>query len=536
MNKLLLLIFLQILDCLSLQAQNYVFQKVFCDLGDQSKYSDFIILPSGSLFWVGSENNDAQITKLNKDFSTQWKKMFGGSDFDGFRSINYIGDNRLVITGQSKSIDGDVIGNYTFGKNAWICIVDTNGNILHQTFYGGSSSSVLKFTKVAPNGDLYFCSSTSGDTLDYSASAPFDFHDDGFIACTDSLLNKKFLHFFDVVNGDSYVEDLDFLPNGHLIIVATSNVLDGSMSINTPTSKGATVIMEIDTFANIYWQKRYGSMGGSNVGGTIRKIFKDPNKWEYMLLGNCTYKDGDCWDAYSFLNKYGSNYMWFMKVDTLGNKVWSHIFGSFADSVHGSQEYYLGFNYITNNGLVTCATDGNDNHFMGGSIGKADTWSFQVDMDGQLVKNFRVGYHKSAWVPRGAKSSPFDNKIYYIQRMYVDTSNYYQSYPHVCDTQKLKEFTILGWYEYWPNVISENTLLDNRTFKIYPNPAYNIVNFENLLVGGILEIHNVNGIRVYRERILNTSLTLPVGNWQDGIYTATLTKNKKRETQKFSIY
>lgn len=518
-------------------AQNYHFNKKFCDVGDYYKYTDFTILPSGSVFWVGSDSNDAQILKLDKNFNISWKKLFGGSNSDRFVSIDYLGDNRLLITGQSNSIDGDVVGNYSIGTNAWICIIDTNGNILHQVIYGGAASSQLHFCKVAPNGDIFFCGTTYGDTLDFAASAPFDFLDDGFIACADSFLNKKYLHFFDVVNGNSRVYDLDFLPNGHLIIVASSNVLDGAMAVNTPTPKGATVLMEIDTLANIYWQRRYGSMGGVNVGGTMSNIIKDPNKAEYMLMGNCSYKDGDCWDSYPYLNKGGSNYVWLMKVDSLGNKVWSHIFGSFSDSGTDYQHYSVNYNYIEHSAIVTTETDGIDNYAMGDIIGKVDTWAFQVNMDGQMVKNFRAGFDGAAWRSYlGAKISPYDSIIYYRQRQYVDTVNYYTSYPHACDSQKLKEFTILGTYEFWPSSVQENNIKETYNFKIYPNPASNQVKIDDLLIGGKLEIFSVDGKKMYSEKISSRNITISISNWVSGIYTATITKNKKRATQKFSIY
>ncbi|WP_299115897.1 hypothetical protein [uncultured Winogradskyella sp.] len=81
---------------------------------------------------------DFWLIKISTDGSLIWQKTLGGSGFDVARDINTTQDNGFVLSGSSRSSDGDVSENK--GQNdAWAVKVDGNGNLAWETSFGGSN-------------------------------------------------------------------------------------------------------------------------------------------------------------------------------------------------------------------------------------------------------------------------------------------------------------------------------------------------------------------------------------------------------------
>lgn len=87
-----------------------------------------------------SNNNgaaDLWVIKISESGNLIWEKSFGGSNFDVGRSIKNTQDNGFIISGSSRSADGNVSINQ--GQNdAWVLKIDENGNLEWQKTIGGS--------------------------------------------------------------------------------------------------------------------------------------------------------------------------------------------------------------------------------------------------------------------------------------------------------------------------------------------------------------------------------------------------------------
>jgi len=87
-----------------------------------------------------SKNNgaaDLWIIKISPSGSLIWEKTFGGTSFDVPRSISKTQDNGFLISGNSRSSDGDISNNN--GQNdAWVLKTDANANLQWQKTVGGS--------------------------------------------------------------------------------------------------------------------------------------------------------------------------------------------------------------------------------------------------------------------------------------------------------------------------------------------------------------------------------------------------------------
>lgn len=87
-----------------------------------------------------SENKgaaDLWVIKISPTGTLIWEKSFGGSSFDVGRSVRKTHDNGFILSGSSRSSDGNLSNNN--GQNdAWALKIDANANLEWQKTIGGS--------------------------------------------------------------------------------------------------------------------------------------------------------------------------------------------------------------------------------------------------------------------------------------------------------------------------------------------------------------------------------------------------------------
>lgn len=82
-------------------------------------------------------NADAWMVKFDDNGNKIWQKSIGGSQFDTTHSIVQQSDGNYLLSGHSRSNDGDLLSNNGY-NDAWVFIVDSNGNLKTQISIGGS--------------------------------------------------------------------------------------------------------------------------------------------------------------------------------------------------------------------------------------------------------------------------------------------------------------------------------------------------------------------------------------------------------------
>ncbi|MCL5037335.1 MAG: hypothetical protein M1269_09505 [Chloroflexi bacterium] len=93
---------------------------------------------------------DYWVVKLDDEGSIVWQKCLGGSNDDNAYSIQQTSDRGYVITGETRSNDGDVSGHHG-DTDYWVVKLDNTGNIVWQKCLGGTdddrSYSILQATE-----------------------------------------------------------------------------------------------------------------------------------------------------------------------------------------------------------------------------------------------------------------------------------------------------------------------------------------------------------------------------------------------------
>ena len=80
---------------------------------------------------------DLWVIKISPEGTLLWEKTLGGTDFDVGRSISKTQDNGFLISGSSRSTDGNL--ETSKGQNdAWVVKINSSGNLVWQKTIGGS--------------------------------------------------------------------------------------------------------------------------------------------------------------------------------------------------------------------------------------------------------------------------------------------------------------------------------------------------------------------------------------------------------------
>ncbi len=81
---------------------------------------------------------DAWVVKFDDNGNKIWQKSFGGTQFDTSRSIVQRTNGDFILSGHSRSNDGDLTKNNGV-NDVWVFIIDENGSLKLQQSIGGSS-------------------------------------------------------------------------------------------------------------------------------------------------------------------------------------------------------------------------------------------------------------------------------------------------------------------------------------------------------------------------------------------------------------
>ncbi|MGC6525561.1 MAG: hypothetical protein ACON30_04710 [Flavobacteriaceae bacterium] len=115
---------------------------------------------------------DVWIIKINSNGDLLWEKTFGGSSFDGVKAIHKTQNNEFLVAGNSRSSDGNLTKNN--GQNdAWIFKINAQGNVMWQRTIGGNNIDLLMSVTELNNGSIVGVGNTNSSDIDISENKGF---------------------------------------------------------------------------------------------------------------------------------------------------------------------------------------------------------------------------------------------------------------------------------------------------------------------------------------------------------------------------
>jgi len=114
-------------------------------------------------------NSDYWIVKLDETGNIQWQKCLGGSSNDYAYSIHQTSDGGYIVAGSTDSNNGDVSGNHG-NYDYWLVKLDVKGEIQWQKCLGGSSSDGARSIQKMNDGGYIVTGYTKSNDGDVSGN------------------------------------------------------------------------------------------------------------------------------------------------------------------------------------------------------------------------------------------------------------------------------------------------------------------------------------------------------------------------------
>jgi hypothetical protein len=233
-----------------------------------------------------------------------------------------------------------------------------------------------------------------------------------------------------------YPADIILTSDNKYVIAGSTNSKDFDVTQNRG---GEDVwVVKLDEDGKILWQKTYGGTG--NEGATAIKQTTDGG---FMLLGVTRSKDGD------FIATKGDLDIFLSKLDSLGNIIWTKIYG-------GSKKDYAGtfFETTTSEFVIGISTRSNDLDFPENE-GENDIWVLKTTAKGDIIwkKHF------------GGSLSDFASEVIQVE------NNNYLLVGETSSTDKdmiSHTDSLLGKGDLWIKLDTSGNLIWHKSYGFHP--------------------------------------------------------------------
>jgi hypothetical protein len=332
--------------------------------------------------------------KLAVNHVLQWHTFLGGLDSDYGHEIAVDSDENIYITGYSETPWGNPVCAFNGGGyDAYVAKLDSSGNLLWNTFLGGSGSDFGRGIAVDDSGNVY----VSGDSHGTWGSPVRSFggEKDAFVGKLDSSGHLLWNTFFGE-SGIDYGWDIAVDGSGNVYVSGDSHVTWGS-PVRPHSGDWDAFAAKLDSAGSLIWNI---FLGGDNTDYGL-SITIDESRNVYV--------SGDSYGTWGHPMRVhsGDNDAFAAKLDSSGHLLWNTFLGSwYYDSgtgiaVDGSLNVYVcGSSHFTWGIPVRMHEAGvgfdafaakldssgslNWNTFLGGTFGDDFSESLEIDGNGNV--------------------------------------------------------------------------------------------------------------------------------------------------------
>ena len=417
---------------------------------------------------------DVLVLKLTSLGAIQWQKCLGGVDNDYGYSIQQTADGGYILTGETSSNDGDVLGNHG-GGDAWIVKLSSLGEIQWQKCLGGTWDDYLySIQQTTDDGYILagLTNSNDGDVLGNHGGG------DAWIVKLSSLGEIQWQKCFGGTGGDIAYSIKQTSDDGYILIESIQDI----PSIHL--GPDAWVIKLTNT-GDVSWEKicfdPFSGINYSDYGRSIQQTIDGG----YIVSGSQVFP--------------GGSVNWLLKLSYTGITEWYNNSG------------------VASNFDCQQTSDG-------GYILIGESYPTNGDVDVEVAKFSDTGDFQ--WYKKlGGPNQEVGRSIQqtadggYILTGETSSNNGDVSGNHGgVDTWVVKLSNTLDLIEQTPiNLIS-----------LYPNPVTNVINLkvDNNLENFPYIISNVEGKIINRGKINDINTSINVEPLSKGVYFIKIADNK----------
>lgn len=356
---------------LKLNAQGNVQWKRLYGGSDSDIPSDIIQTSDGGYIVVGyTASNDHDVSGLHGEVdgwvfkisgtgNLLWQRAVGGSLRDYFEAVAETPDGGFILTGNSKSSDGDLTEN--FGDiDLWIVKLDNAGALEWQRSLGGSHQDFGKSVIAHSDGSY----TIGGETQSVDGHITFNH---GNVDCWVIKMSENGDVEWHNTYGGEYAEGVrrikQTLDGGYVFVAFGGSVNSGQVMGNGDKGYIDFWVVKLDAQGNLVWQRPLGGTD-TDLGRDIIELADG----SYVAAGASRSSDVDVSDTF-----IGQD-MWVIKLSSAGDLLWQKaIGGSGTDS-----GFSVGM--LSDGSLVLCGYSWSTDGDLSGQLnrGKSDIWAVKL--------------------------------------------------------------------------------------------------------------------------------------------------------------
>ncbi len=319
-------------------------------------------------------DKDFWLLKLDADGNKQWDKTLGGSEDDIATSIIPASLGGYIVSGYSRSNDGDV-GQTAGFFDYWIVKIDDNGNKQWGSTFGyPGTDQALKIIETREGGYFvtgFFDVSQSGGQGNDGRETLHGVGEFWGIKL-DASGNYIWRRYFGGTNNDRSYDVVQTADSGFLLVGSSE-----SDDFDITDSKGSYDfwVVKVSKDGDLLWTKSYGGSQIEN-GRSIAQT-ADGN---YLFVGDTRSTDLDV------TNLHGNADAWVVKFNANdGSLIWQKTFGGTefdsASNIHK----------LLNGNFAICGNSRSNNGDLTNNKGQNDAWIYIIDDAGDLKFQKNMG-------------------------------------------------------------------------------------------------------------------------------------------------
>ncbi|KKP52881.1 MAG: hypothetical protein UR43_C0009G0013 [candidate division TM6 bacterium GW2011_GWF2_33_332] len=308
----------ELFDIIQSHDQKY-FYKVGVSFSVSSTY--------GNLDDFAHSSGDYSVCKVDNEGQKIWDVSIGGDNstgdhYDFLKKVIERKNGNLLLVGGSNSLNGGDKQDPRLGSlDFWIVEIDTSGNVICDTVFGGSEMDIPLDALEMRNGNLVFAGFSESDSCKYKSE--YNIGDKDFwVILTDKDLNiimEKTLG----TEEEDYIFSVAEAFDGNILLAGSSrgdaNPQGGKMEAGRGNEDFWIVKMFADTTGNIIWER---TIGGANIDQATSIV--EGNNQEITIAGvSSSNISGEKSE-----NCQGFEDIWVLKLDRDGAILWDKTFGS----------------------------------------------------------------------------------------------------------------------------------------------------------------------------------------------------------------
>lgn len=436
-------------------------------------------------------DNDFWIVKMDASGTFQWQKSLGGSGDDQANSICTTSDGGYVVVGFTNSSNGDVTLNKG-SSDYWIVKLDALGNIVWQKTYGGQAQDIATSVKKTTDGGYIvtgYSSSSNGDITGNHGQNTTDY----WVVKLDPLGNLQWQKSLGGASNERAFEIQQTNDGGYIVAGDTYSSNSGDVSSTASGSGRDFWIVKLGSTGNIIWEKRFGGSGEENAYS-----IDQTSDSGYIVSGTTTSTNGNI----SFNNGQGD--YWIIKLDALGNLQWEKALGSVTyDQAYSVKQTpdgnYVATGYLSSNTGVAESEP----------LASTQYWVVKLDTLGNLL--WHRSYGGSGNEAAYSIISTSDGGL-----AVAGSSNTNPDSGDVTGNHGQLDFWILKL-----TGSKELGTMENNTPEkpiLYPNPAKDLVNIDNLPSETTISINDASGRKISSKKYSGKNVSMNTSGLINGNY------------------